>query len=240
VGEARWRGAKSLEQLDLRRGVGDVVVAADHMGDAQVDIIDDGWQRVEIAAVGAHQDGIALARLVDVLRAAREVVPTHVLAMEQEAPMRPAAFGLEPAAVSLGQRESRPVVDRRQMPLLLALALEVEFLRRLVAGIETFVRLERLDRRGIERVALGLAGALIPHKAEPAQVRLDAGREFGGRALAVGVVEAQHEDATLLAREEPVGEGDVDVADMQPAGRARREADADPHPQPPRKALVMG
>ena len=210
------------------------------MGDAQVDVVDDGGQRVEIAAVGAHQDGIALAGLVDVLRAARAVVPAHVLAMEQEAPVRSAPFGLESAAVGLGEREGRPVVDWRQMALLLALALEIEFLRRLVAGIETFVRLERLDRRRIKRVALGLAGALIPHEAEPAQIRLDAGGEFGGGTLAVGVVEAQHEGATLLAREEPVGEGDVDVADMQPAGRARREADADRHPQPPRKALVMG
>ena len=32
--------AERLEQLDLRRGIGDVVLAADDMGDAEIDIVD--------------------------------------------------------------------------------------------------------------------------------------------------------------------------------------------------------
>ncbi len=45
VGEGRDRAAQRLEDLDLRAGIGDVVLAADHVGDAQVDIVDHRGQR---------------------------------------------------------------------------------------------------------------------------------------------------------------------------------------------------
>ena len=54
--------AQRLEDLDLRAGVGDVVLAADHVGDAEVDVVDHRGQRVEIGAVLADQHRIALAR----------------------------------------------------------------------------------------------------------------------------------------------------------------------------------
>ena len=47
-----------FEQLDLRRGIDDVVLAANDMGNAEVDVVDNARQRVEIAAVLAHQHGI--------------------------------------------------------------------------------------------------------------------------------------------------------------------------------------
>ena len=81
VAEPRRRGAEGLEDLRLRAGVGDVVGAADDVGDAELDVVDDRRQRVEIAAVRAHEDGIALAGLVDMLGAAHEIVPAHVLVL---------------------------------------------------------------------------------------------------------------------------------------------------------------
>ena len=57
MAEGGRRGAERLEQLDLRRGVGDVVLAADDMGDAEIDVVDHARQRVEIGAVFPTRTG---------------------------------------------------------------------------------------------------------------------------------------------------------------------------------------
>ena len=75
VGEARHGAAERLRQLDLHRGVGDMVLPADHVGDPEVEVIDDRGQRVEEAAVLAHQHGVAQRRAVDAAGAAHAVVP---------------------------------------------------------------------------------------------------------------------------------------------------------------------
>ncbi len=92
--KVRHRAAQRLEDLDLRAGVGDVVLAADHMGDAEVDVVDHRGQRVEIGAVGADQHRVGHRGGVDRLRALDEVVELHRAAVELEAPMRLAALGL--------------------------------------------------------------------------------------------------------------------------------------------------
>ena len=49
VAEGRHRPVREcLIKLDLHRGIGDVVLAADHMGDCEIDVVDDRRQRVEI------------------------------------------------------------------------------------------------------------------------------------------------------------------------------------------------
>ena len=66
--------AQRLEDLHLHRRVGDVVLAADHVGDAERRVVDDGRQRVEIRAVAAHQDGVRQGAAVDAHLPAHEVV----------------------------------------------------------------------------------------------------------------------------------------------------------------------
>ena len=61
----------------------------------KVDVVDHRGEAVEVGAVGAHQHRIALARLVDMLGAAHQVGPAHLLGRELEAPMRPAALAFE-------------------------------------------------------------------------------------------------------------------------------------------------
>ena len=46
MSEGRRRRAERPEQLDLHGGVRDVVLAADHVGDVESDIIDHGRQGV--------------------------------------------------------------------------------------------------------------------------------------------------------------------------------------------------
>ena len=134
MGEGRHWRVESMEDLDMGRAVGDVVLAADHMSDAEGDVVDDRGEAVEIAAVGTHEHRIALARLVDVLVPAHQVIPAHLLGGELEAPVRLAAFVLQAQAVGIAELERGAVVDRRPALRQQALALEHQLLGRLVAG----------------------------------------------------------------------------------------------------------
>src|ERR1700674_4880214 len=58
MAEDRGRGGERLEQLNLRRGVDDMVLAANDVGDAEIDVVDDARQRIEIGAVRSHQHGV--------------------------------------------------------------------------------------------------------------------------------------------------------------------------------------
>ena len=89
--------------------------------------------------------------------------------------------------------------------------------------------------RGEEVQALGLAvrparaadvGPFVPVEAEPAQVLENALLGLPGRALGVGVLDAQDEGAVVAAREQPVEERGARVADVQLPGGAGREADS--------------
>jgi hypothetical protein len=175
--EARHRPAQRLEDLDLRPGVGDMVGAADHMSDAEIDIVDHRRQRIEISAVLADQDRVALAGLVDMLGPAHHVDPAHLAQIEPETPMRQAPLGFEFRAIGRRQRQRGAVIDR----------------------------------------------------SDPAQIVSDLVGKRGGRALQVGIVEAQQELAGLLARKEPVMQRHEDIADMEMSRRAWCEADANGH-----------
>ena len=69
----------------------------------------------------------------------------------------------------------------------------------------------------------------VPVEAEPAQAVENAVDHFRRRSLDVGVFDAQHEDAAVPAREEPVEEGRAGAADVQVTGRRWSEADARGH-----------
>ena len=95
MAEGGRRGAQRLEQLDLRRGVGHMVLAADDMGDAEVDVVDHARQRVEIGAVVPDQHRVRQRGGIDMLPPAHEIVPDDVALLEQEAPMGLAPLGFE-------------------------------------------------------------------------------------------------------------------------------------------------
>ena len=98
VRKERHRAAQRLDDLDLRAGVADVVLAADHVGDAEVDVVDHRGQRVEVGAVLADQHRVGHRGRVDGLRPLDQIVEVHRPAIELEAPMRLPALGLEPRA----------------------------------------------------------------------------------------------------------------------------------------------
>ena len=226
----RWaktgtRGVERPEHLDLRAAVGDVILAADDMGDGEGDVVDHRGEAVEIAAVGAHQHRIALARFVDMLRPAHQIVPAHFLGGELEAPVRTAAFALQPRPVGVGEFQRRAVVDRRPALGEQALALELELLRRLVAGIEPARGDELVARRVVVRQPVRLLLLARPVEAEPLQVAFDRRLVLGLAARPVGVVEAQDEGSAMPLGEQPVEQRRAHVSDMQQPGGARRKTD---------------
>ena len=217
------------KHLDLHGGVGDVVLAADDVGDAEIDVVDRRGQHVGEAAVGPHHDGIAHVVRLQLDPAAHQVVPDDLSRVQPKAPVRPAAFRLEAAAFVLAQVQRGAVIDRRPAARQLPLALVFQLLRRLVGRIEAAGRAQPLARRLVGGEPLRLPGAAIPVQPEPSQVLLDGVRELVARAFAIGVVDAQQEMPAVPAREQPVDQRRADIADVLQPGRARREADLDGH-----------
>ena len=89
----RRLGAQRREHLQLNRAVRHMVLAADDVGDAKVDVVDHAGQQIEPAAVGAPDDGIADQPRVEPLVAADQVVPLDRRVMIQpEPPVRGTDF----------------------------------------------------------------------------------------------------------------------------------------------------
>ncbi len=114
--EARRGARERLEYLDLHRGVGDVVLAANDVSHSELDIVDHRRERVEIAPVLAPQDRIGQRGAVDMALAPHQIVPAHGLRFELEPPVRPAAGGLEqrrgPRRSAAAPRGRRPADGR--------------------------------------------------------------------------------------------------------------------------------
>ena len=143
--------------------------------------------------------------------------------VEPETPVRRDAFGLLGGALRIRQRQRGAVVDRRQPAAQLDLALEIEFLRGLVRGIDAPVGAQFLERRFVGGEAQRLALLTVRFQTQPRKVGADRIDIFLAAALRIGVVDAQDESAAGLAGQHPVVQRGADVADMQAAGRRRGE-----------------
>jgi len=87
-----------------------------------------------------------------------------------------------------------------------------------------------LDHLAITRIALSLEeGPFIGVEPEPFHAVEDHLHGGGRGALAVGVLDAQDEDAAVTAGVEPAEKRGAHAADVQQAGRARGESRADGH-----------
>ena len=143
VRELRHRRAERLVQQHLLRRVRDVIVAADHVGDRHVDVVDDDREVVGRVAVGA-QDRRSLRccawsnSIGPCTRSAKVVSPSR----HAEADRRAARRAASSAAISSGDERAdtrgrtstpRPRASRRR-------ALRLQPLRRAVAVVGVAVR----------------------------------------------------------------------------------------------------
>ena len=95
MGEGRHDAAERLENLNLGRGIRDVIVAPDDVGDAAGDVVHHRRKRVKRLAVGADHDGIGKAGGVDVEIAVDQIDPGDLLGRQPEAPIDFPAFGFQ-------------------------------------------------------------------------------------------------------------------------------------------------
>ncbi len=225
MAEPRRGAGERLENLDLHGGIGDMILAADDVRDAEVDVVDHRGKGVEISSVLAPQHRVGERSAIDMALAAHHVVPAHRRRVEAETPMRPAARRFERGAFGVAQAQGRAVVDRRAAQRLLALAPPLEFLPRLVRRIQPAQRFEFLGRFVISRHALRLPMHAIGRDSEPVEILFDRFGVFGFRAVEIGVVEAQDERPSMPAGVEPVEQRRAGVANVDAPGRRRREAD---------------
>src|SRR5690606_3134640 len=69
-------------------------------------------------------------------------------------------------------------------------------------------------------------GPLVPVDPEPGEAVQNGARMLLARSVAVGVLDPQHEDAAVLAGEQPVVDGRAGAAHVQVARGRGREADS--------------
>jgi hypothetical protein len=118
-----------------------------------------------------------------------------------------------------------PVVSHRLAGEARGLAHVLEILLAGKAAIGVSRGEHRLDHLAMARRALELADRLaIPVEAEPFQAIDDRLHRRQRRALAVGVLDPHQEPAVEPARVEPVEQRGPGAADVEEAGRGRREA----------------
>ena len=223
MAEARRGAGQRLEDLDLHGRVGDVVFAADDMGDAKVDVVDHRGQRIEVAPVLAPQHRIGERGAVDMTLAAHHVVPPHGRRLEAKAPVRLAAVSLERRALGVGQAQRGAVIDRRTAERLLALAPPVEFFGRLVGGIEPARALSSPPRR---RRAPSAPTAAHEVGRDASQARsFSIASAYSARSVRGRCRQSAERSGRRAPDVEPVEQGGAGVADMDAPGRRGREAD---------------
>ncbi len=217
--EARRRAPERGEHLDLQRGVGNMVLAAQHIGDAHRDIVDRARQHVEPRAVGAADHRVGQLRRLEMLVPAHSVLPfDRRIMVELEAPVGRDAFRGEIRMLGLGQLQCRAVVDRRQAAPEQHLALEFQLLRSLVGAVDASLRNQPLEILLVELEARRLPLLAVPCEPQPAQIRPDRLDVVLAAPLGVGVVDPQQETPARLLRQQPVMQRRANIADMQPPG----------------------
>ena len=90
-----------------------MVFAANDMGDAMIDIINDRRHRVNHPAILAKQNRIGQAGHVIGHLPAHHVMPRHLSIIQQEPVMRPTPVRLETGLLRIGQFQRGAVINRR-------------------------------------------------------------------------------------------------------------------------------
>ncbi len=241
VGEGRQLVTEGPEQEDVLRGVREVVLAADHLGDPHLGVVDDDREVVERGAVGADDDEVAAEiRDVEFHAASNDIVERDRALPDPEADGGPATLGLEGGPLLRRQVGTASAVSGRQLGGLESLPLGVELLGRAEARICLVLGEELLGGRGVQREPLHLPvgrvraagrfagdfGTLVPAQTEPVEPVEDVLLVGDRRTGHVGVLEAKDERAARVPCVEIVEQRRTGGPDMERAGRARRDPDA--------------
>ncbi len=195
------RHAERLEKLDVLGRVGKMVLAADDVGDAHLDVVHDVDEVEDPRAIGPadRHVGLQVAEGVDGLGTVHHDVPAHEVVHD------------DLLARQLETDGSFILVD-------------------CAGGLELF-EVSEVDRVAfaleIRSVVAADAGAFVPVETEPFQAVIDDLHGLDGVARLVGVLDAQDERATGVPGVEPVEQRGARPADVQEAGGRGGETDTD-------------
>ncbi len=233
--EARHRRPERLVEQHLLRRVRDVVVAADDVGDAHVDVVDDDRQVVGRVAVRPQHDEVLDHRVVELDPPVHHVVVRGGAGRHAKADGARRAGGFARGDVVGREIHARAVVRPGLPGGFRGLALRFDVVGIAVAVVGVARRDQLFSRRAVAVEPLGLevrpVGAadfrpFVPVEAEPPHAVEDAGHHLPRRPLHVGVFDPQDERAAGVPRVQPVEERGAGAADVKVAGGRRGETDS--------------
>ena len=231
VGERRHGSAEGLVHHDLTRGVGQVVVATDDMGDLHHGVVDDGRKVIRGRAVRAEDDKVVELLGIEGHLAVDGIVDNDVAAVLGHLDAKDVGLaGLDATAGLLGIKIAATALIALEgvLALLRGLAVGVELLLGAEAGIGLALVPKLLGGLLVQVQALGLGvgaivaahlGTLVPVQAKPTHGAQDDLRVLVGGAGGVGVVDAQDERTAVCAGESPVIDSGAGAANVQLARR---------------------
>jgi hypothetical protein len=200
-----------------------VVGAPDHVRDAGVEVVDDDRQVVDGRAVGAGDHEVVHQAVLE-----RALAADHVAHDRRALVGHPQPYG------------ALAVVSAAEAGVAVCRLVGLDVVRAGGGAVGVPARDQLLDDLGVALAAPGLEDRVaVPVEAEPAQGLEDLLDVLRGRALAVGVLDAQHELGVVASGQEPVVQCRPRSTDVERAGRRRCEADAHTGHSMPRKKSVQ-
>ena len=226
VAELRHRCADAFVQIDLARGVVDVVVAADDLADAHVPVVHHHREVVGGEAVRTEDHHVVKLAVGD-LDAALDQVIEHHRALQR---VLEADDAVRVVLVRQAQVTRGTVVARLFLPGHRGLAHRVQFFAGLVGVVGLAVGDQLLGHFQVTGHALGLVDrAFVVAQAQPVHRLQDGVDRALGAALAVGVFDAQHEFAATVTGHQPAVQRGASAADVQVTGGTGGETGAAGH-----------
>ncbi len=228
VAKHRHLPAQRLEKWDVLGGVREVVLAADDVGDAHVDIVADHRHVIGRRAVRAQQDEVVEDVRREVHVAAHQVGEADVVVRHAETHGEALAGGDAGGDLRGREAQAGARVKEGHATLLGLGALLGEQLGGAEAAIGRARRQQLLAALAVPGQPLALQERpFVPRRADPGQRRQDLASHRGVRALAIGVLDAQHERAAKALAQQVVVDRGAGAADVEESSRRRGEAD--PH-----------
>ena len=207
--------------------VADVVLSADHAGDAHDHVVHGGGQVVRGRPVAARHHEVLDLRVVE-----GDLTTDHVVddgrarQRHGEAPHRRAPLGLERGDLLRGV--VAPAAHHRRPLVGAGLGAHgIELFGGLPRRVHGARFLQPVDALAVDIIPLALAErALVPVEAHPREHAQDLGLALGRGALAVGVLQPQDERTPGVAGLEPVEERGARAPHVERSGRAGRKSHA--------------
>ncbi len=226
VGKLRHWRIQGLVDVDLARGVVDVVFAAHHVGDLHVPVVHHHAEVVGGGAVGAADDEIVELGVGELDAATHVVIEHH------------GAFGRVAETDDVGGVGRVIVITMAALAVVtgllavghLAFAQRFQALLGAVALVGAAIRQHLIDQAVVAIETLGLVvGALIPVQLQPFHTLDDGVDRLLGGTFQIGILDTQHELTALILCKQPGIECGTGTADMQEAGRAGSKTGFDFH-----------